>query len=122
MQQQRAQRALDPGLQRREVTRLLGPELRLAPAADPGDGLLDVVLLTGEKRDALLAYVEARLDGADAELPALGTRRGHELTLLPPDGAPLHVDDDPWPVEGAGPVVVRAGAQHVTALAPPQRA
>lgn len=102
--------------------REVGPELRLAPGADPGDGLLDVVLLTEEKRDALRAYVDARLDGADDELPALSTRRGHELTLLPPHGAPLHVDDDPWPVEGAGPVVVRAGAQHVNALAPPQRA
>lgn len=101
--------------------REVGPELRLAPAADPGDGLLDVVLLTEEKRDALVAYVEARLDGADAELPALDTRRGHELTLLPPHGAPLHVDDDLWPVEDAGPVVVRAGARHVNALAPPRR-
>ena len=43
--------------------REVGPELRLAPGADPGDGLLDVVLIAEEQRDALRAYVEARLDG-----------------------------------------------------------
>ncbi len=102
--------------------REVGPELRLAPGADPADGLLDVVLVGERQRDALRAYVDARLAGTDAELPALDTHRGRELMLLPPHGVPLHVDDDPCPAESNGAVVVRAGAQHVNALAPPQRA
>jgi diacylglycerol kinase family enzyme len=101
--------------------REVGPELRLAPAADPGDGLLDLVLISEEQRDALRTYVDARLDGTDAELPAFTTRRAHELTLVPPRGAAFHVDDDPWPAESSGSVVVRAGAQQVNALVPPQR-
>jgi hypothetical protein len=34
----------------------------------------------------------------------------------------LHVDDDPWPIEADGPIVVRGGVQHVNALAPTPRA
>jgi diacylglycerol kinase family enzyme len=98
--------------------REIGPELRLAPGADPGDALLDVVLIGEEQRHALRAYVDARLDGGTAPLPALSAHRGRELTLRPPPGAPLHVDDDRWPVEGGGPIVVRAGAQRVKALVP----
>jgi len=96
--------------------REVGPELRLAPAADPGDGLLDVVLIAEEQRDALSAYVDARLAGAAAELPALVAHRAHELTLRLQQGVPLHVDDDPWPVEADGAVVVRAGAEQVNTL------
>jgi len=96
--------------------REVGPELRLAPAADPGDGLLDVVLIAEEQRDALSAYVDARLAGAGAELPALVAHRAHELTLRLQQGVPLHVDDDPWPVEADGAVVVRAGAEQVNTL------
>ena len=56
--------------------REVGPELALAPSADPGDGLLDVVLIADEHRDALRAHVEARLGGTHAELPDLNARRG----------------------------------------------
>jgi diacylglycerol kinase family enzyme len=98
--------------------REVGPELRLAPTADPGDGLLDVVLIPEEQRDALSAYVEARLAGEAAELPALVAHRGHTLTLRPPSGVPFHVDDDPWPIEADGAVVVRAGAEQVKTLVP----
>jgi len=100
--------------------REVGPELRLAPAVDPGDGLLDVVLIAEEHRDALRAYVAARLDDANAELPALGAHRGRELTLRPPKDALLHVDDDPWPAESDGAVVLRLGAGRIDVLAPPR--
>jgi diacylglycerol kinase (ATP) len=96
--------------------REVGPELRLAPSADPGDGLLDVVLIVEDQRGALRAYAEARLAGADAELPALVAHRGHELTLRLRRGVPLHVDDDPWLIEADGDVVVRGGAEQVNTL------
>jgi diacylglycerol kinase family enzyme len=101
--------------------REVGPELQLAPAGDPGDGLLDVVLIVEEHRDALRAYVDARLDDASAEFPALGAHRGRELTLRPPEDALLHVDDDPWPAESDGAVVLRLVAGQVSALAPAPR-
>ena len=102
--------------------REVGPELAFALSADPGDGLLDVVLIADEHRDALRAHVEARLRGAHARLPELPAHRGRELTLRPPQGVALHVDDDPWPVEGDGLIVVRGGAQPVNVLAPATRA
>jgi diacylglycerol kinase family enzyme len=54
--------------------RELGPNLPLAPDADPGDGLLDVVLVRSHDRDALAAYVAARLRGEHLPSPALGVR------------------------------------------------
>jgi diacylglycerol kinase family enzyme len=47
--------------------RELGPNLPLAPEAEPGDGRLDVVLIHPEHRSALAAYVEARARGASGE-------------------------------------------------------
>jgi hypothetical protein len=41
--------------------------------------------------------------------------------LRPPRDVPLDVDDDPWPVESDGTVVVRVRAAQVNALASPRR-
>jgi hypothetical protein len=52
----------------------------------------------------------------------LTARLGHEAAVRPPQDVPRHVDDDPWPVEAVGPVIMRAGLQQVNALAPLTRA
>jgi diacylglycerol kinase family enzyme len=100
-----------------------GPEVRLAPAADPGDALLDVVLVAPQDRDALRAYVDARLGGRAAEVPRLEVWRGRELMLKIPAKGVLRVDDEPWPEASsrheAGTAVVRAAVQQVRVLAPP---
>jgi diacylglycerol kinase (ATP) len=49
-----------------------GPRLLLAPAADPGDGLLDLVCLEPEARAEMLAWLWASSERA----PPLTTRRG----------------------------------------------
>jgi diacylglycerol kinase (ATP) len=49
-----------------------GPRLLLAPAADPGDGLLDLVCLEPEARAEMLAWVES----SSKHAPPLTTRRG----------------------------------------------
>jgi diacylglycerol kinase (ATP) len=71
-----------------------GPNLFLAPDADPADGMLDVVLVTERDRAALDAYLDHRLDGADhqAELPKY---RGRELRILW-TGFEVHIDDELW--------------------------
>jgi diacylglycerol kinase family enzyme len=100
-----------------------GPEVRLAPAADPGDGLLDVVVVAPDDRDALRRYVEERLGDRAAEAPPLEVRRGRELVLEIPANGVLRVDDEPWPDASsrreAGTAVVRAAVQRVRVLAPP---
>ena len=70
-----------------------GPRIPLAPQADPGDGLLDVVLLREADADDLTAFAEARLHGRQAEAPSWKTRRGREILLRPPHESALHFDD-----------------------------
>jgi diacylglycerol kinase family enzyme len=70
-----------------------GPRIPLAPEADPGDGLLDVVLLRAADADDLAAFAEARLQGRQAEAPSWQTRRGREILLRPPHESALHFDD-----------------------------
>jgi diacylglycerol kinase family enzyme len=73
--------------------RELGANLLLAPRADPGDGLLDVVLIRPGDREPLARYVEARLRDEAADTPTLECRRARRIVLEPPANASLHVDD-----------------------------
>lgn len=81
--------------------RSIGPNLRLAANADPGDGLLDVVLVAYDERARLSAYLTERItDGSDAaQLPA---RRGRQLRIES-DEVRVHIDDDFWPAHGEHP-------------------
>ena len=93
--------------------RELGPNFPLAPGADPGDGLLDVVLIRAEDRAALVAYFEDRLCDREPVVPRLEVRRGKRIVLRPPDDCRLHVDDGLWPddpeARGDGTVVATVG-------------
>jgi diacylglycerol kinase (ATP) len=71
-----------------------GPNVLLAPEADPGDGQLDIVLVTEEDRDAFLAYVDGRIENRPMGTPRMRGRRGRTLALRPPDDAALRVDDE----------------------------
>ena len=77
----------------------IGPGLHFAPDADPGDGLLDVVLFTAEHRDTLGTYLTSRLEGNHQPLqwPA---RRGQHLELRCED-SDMHIDDKVFPANGS---------------------
>lgn len=78
----------------------IGPNLPLAPGADPGDGMLDLVLIPHGRRDALAAFALARTEGhaaPDLDLPA---HRARTIGLGVPAGCPFHVDDELWPGDG----------------------
>lgn len=62
--------------------------LRLSPTADPGDGLLDLVWLEPEAREAMLAWLD---DGSDGP-PPLELRRAREIVLPWPE-MDLRLDD-----------------------------
>jgi diacylglycerol kinase family enzyme len=79
---------------------LLGPNMPIAPGADCGDDLLDLVLVTERERAAIREYLSARLGGSAAPLE-LPVRRGRRLALQA-SPAELHVDDDVWTREGNG--------------------
>jgi diacylglycerol kinase (ATP) len=93
--------------------REIGPRLLLAPHAEPGDGLLDLVLVRPEDRDELVEYFASL--GTSRELPPVTARqvRRAEISWPAADG---HVDDKPWPRAGAsvgdgGDRCVRIGLQ-----------
>ncbi|MBB6099078.1 diacylglycerol kinase family enzyme [Deinobacterium chartae] len=75
-----------------------GPRLQLAPGADPGDGLLDVVLIRDDNRARLLDYARALLAGELAGLDSVEVRRVRRLEV-DGDGAPMHLDGE---VRGGG--------------------
>lgn len=102
--------------------RFVGPNLFLAPDADPGDGLLDVVLVTGDERDRFASHLASWQRGAK-EPPRLRCERGRELRL-DWTGFDLHLDDVTWPPQeargavGRSPIEVRMGDHSVEFLVP----
>jgi diacylglycerol kinase family enzyme len=77
--------------------RFVGPNVPLAPDADPSDGLLDVVTIRAEDRQPILDYLDRRLHLASGVMPALRTERVDRIRIVAPAGVRLHVDDSPSP-------------------------
>lgn len=75
--------------------RHVGPQLFLAPDADPGDGRLDFVLLTEDHRAEFADYLAYRLEGKQAA-PYLTVVKGKRLHLRW-EGSPFRLDDKLWP-------------------------
>lgn len=80
--------------------RFVGPNLFVAPGCDPGDGLLDVVLVAERDRGRLLAHLASWRRGM-LLAPVLPTHRGAHLQIAW-HGSTLHVDDEAWPPAGEG--------------------
>jgi diacylglycerol kinase (ATP) len=77
--------------------RFVGPNLPLAPQANPSDALLDLVLISETDRESLLAYVEDRLNLASGQLPTLRFTQARKVEMIAPAGVRLHIDDRNWP-------------------------
>jgi len=76
--------------------RQVGPRLRLAPNADPGDDLLDVAYVAAAHRDALLEWLDALIhDDLDETVvgpPPVATIPGRKITIAW-NGMDLRIDD-----------------------------
>jgi diacylglycerol kinase family enzyme len=83
-------------------TTAIGTRLKLAPHADPSDGLLEIVRVREELRPGLLRYAAALVREELDELPAVEVERGRRLVIAW-DGFPIHVDAiiRPGPTEAA---------------------
>jgi diacylglycerol kinase (ATP) len=79
----------------------IGPSLHLAPDADPGDGLFDIVLINASERDKLGDYLANRLEGRPHR-PQWKVHRGRHLRL-PWQNSDLHIDDKVWPAPESTP-------------------
>ncbi|MDX2006866.1 MAG: diacylglycerol kinase family lipid kinase [Meiothermus sp.] len=71
----------------------IGPRLRFAPQADPGDGLLDVVLVSAEHNLGFASQLAGLISGQFTELPNVAHRRCRRVALEW-DGSPFHLDDE----------------------------
>jgi diacylglycerol kinase (ATP) len=100
--------------------REIGPNVPLAPDADPGDGLLDVALVQAGHREGLAGYLREREPDHHIPPPAVRRAQGRRLRMRFPEGCPLHVDDELWPagsVDGAqGESVLEVGRLQVHVL------
>ncbi|GAB3324027.1 hypothetical protein GCM10027299_20880 [Larkinella ripae] len=71
--------------------RSIGPKLVLAPAADPGDGQFEIVLVSENQRVGLLTYVQNRLNGVEGDY--WGTALKGKTIRMKWDGLEMHLDD-----------------------------
>jgi len=96
----------------------VGPGLRLAPEASPHDGLLDLVAVGDDQREALRSQI---VGSAPPHARAIGVQQGRHVALEIIQSV-LHLDDWIWHApDGAArtriEITVEAGA--LTVLAPP---
>jgi diacylglycerol kinase (ATP) len=102
--------------------RYVGPNMFLAPNGKPGDGELDVVLVTEDERASLLEYLNKWQDNRE-RLAVLPTQRGRRLQIEW-TGYELHIDDKLYPrknddpAEMAGIVEARIQSDAVEFLVP----
>ncbi len=101
----------------------VGPNLDLAPNADPGDGLLDFALVREERRADFIDYFVTRLRGGMAT-PPTDVHRGRNLRLTW-SGYDAHIDDRTWRAKDPSPdahpeieITVEPGALEIL-VAPP---
>jgi diacylglycerol kinase (ATP) len=79
--------------------RSIGPNLNLAPFADPGDGLFEVVLIPEEKRREFLKYLESKVDGNE-RLTFFHTFSASRIEMMW-QGRSMHIDDEEIKLEKA---------------------
>jgi diacylglycerol kinase family enzyme len=96
----------------------IGPGLRLAPEASPHDGLLDLVAVGDDQREALRTQV---LGTAPRHARAIGVQQGRQIVLEIIQNV-LHLDDWTWHAPNGGvrtriEISIEPGA--LTVLAPP---
>lgn len=83
--------------------RWFGGGMKIAPLADPADGLFDVVVIGALGRLELLRWLPTIYPGTHVRHPRIRVRRARRLSVSGPVALPTHVDGEPV---GATPVVM----------------
>lgn len=73
-------------------TTSIGPNLHLAPFADPGDGFFEVILITENQRQEFASYVKNKLERKE-EAPFFTALKAKKLQIFW-EGTALHADDE----------------------------
>jgi diacylglycerol kinase family enzyme len=71
-----------------------GPNVPLAPVADPADSRLELVLITEADRQRLASHIDRRLSGGPSIELGLDVVRCRDVALEADAGTPLRVDDE----------------------------
>jgi diacylglycerol kinase (ATP) len=95
---------------------LYGGTFRLAPAALPDDGKLDLVLFRGSGRRATLRFVLALARGAHVGRQDVTVLQVREVTIRGPEGTPFQVDGDA--AAERCPVTIRLAEERLHVLVP----
>lgn len=101
--------------------RTIGPNLALTPAADPSDGLLDLVMVSKAERDQMSRYLTEHIEGKESS-PVLFVRRSRQVRIEC-QGLSIHIDDELWPENGSPPtspivIDVQLSSEHLEMLTP----
>jgi diacylglycerol kinase (ATP) len=85
--------------------RSIGPNLHLAPDADPGDGKFDIVFVADHQREALALYVEKKIQGREVpfDFPIIKAER----ISLHWHGKHAHVDDEYCEIDKAAEIKIQ---------------
>jgi YegS/Rv2252/BmrU family lipid kinase len=86
--------------------RYFGGGMRIAPDADPADGVLDLVVLGDLGRAELLCWLPSVYRGGHVRHPRVSIRRVRTVTIEAPTAMPVHVDG-----EAAGVTPLRLGVR-----------
>jgi diacylglycerol kinase (ATP) len=78
-------------------TNRFGPWIELAPEADPGDGLLDIVRIRPDSDESFFRYVRSFIAEELAELPNVEVSQGRCVEIYWPGNFPIHVDAEVRP-------------------------
>ena len=79
----------------------VGPNLCLAPDANPSDGLLDLACFyEGQQDDLIYQLVENGRGSLPPLMPPRVVQRGR-LLEMELQGIPVHIDDEPWPEQNS---------------------
>lgn len=73
-------------------SRSIGPNLMLSPAADPGDGSFEIVMVKEDDRNKLAAYIKSKLNGEEITFDFPGIS-GSKVSIHTEDTL-LHADDE----------------------------
>jgi YegS/Rv2252/BmrU family lipid kinase len=93
-------------------SRYFGAGMMVAPQADTGDGLLDVVYIRGGSKLAMLRGLTKLKEGAHLSMPEVGTARAAAVTITAGRAMPGGADGEPLacagPLDPGCPLRIRA--------------
>lgn len=74
-------------------TRSIGPNLFLSPQGDPGDGIIEVVVVPVHDKDKFASYVSKKIGGIEEDYQ-FQTIKASDKISISWDGTHVHIDDE----------------------------